>query len=104
MKLNTHILSSELEFRNYIQKDIENIIKIIIFEDILDKTIFFYCFMNNNTIIATKESTLNNFSSYVKLYKDLTNKYKFHTINNKKTKTLRLINSNHKTHDVLSLL
>ena len=64
MKLNTHILSSELEFRNYIQKDIENIIKIIIFEDILDKTIFFYCFMNNNTIIATKESTLNNFSSY----------------------------------------
>lgn len=91
MKLNTHILSSELEFRNYIQKDIENIIKIIIFEDILDRTIFFYCFMNNNTIIATKESSLNNFNFYLKLYKNITNKYKFQHITNKKEKTLRLI-------------
>ena len=91
MSIKTNILNSELEFRDYLIENINYINKIIVFEDILDHVIFFYCFMENNTIIATKELELNNFSYYAKVYKYLAKKYLFHDINNEQAKTLRLI-------------
>ena len=92
--INTIILNSEIEFRNFITKNMYNITKTIIFEDILDEIIFFYAFMSNNTIIATKEKSTNNFSFYVKLYNFIANEYNLDSIADNQTKSLRLIKHN----------
>ena len=91
MNLKTIILNSELVFRNYIVRRIEFIDKIIIFGDTLDNIIFFYCFMDDGTIIATKELELSRFSYYVDVYNFLAKNYHFYDINNEQKKVLRLV-------------
>ena len=57
MEIKTTIFNSEIEFRKYVILNSDNVSQIIIFEDILDSTIFFYCFTKNSFIVATKEHT-----------------------------------------------
>ena len=90
--MNTIILNTELEFRNYIIKNINNILQIILFEDELDQIIFFYCFFQNDIIIATKEPACKNFSFYKKTYHLLNQELSFIEKENK-SKSLRLIKS-----------
>lgn len=89
--MKTIILNSELVFRNYIIRRVEFIDKIIIFGDTLDNNIFFYCFMHDGTIIATKELELNRFSYYVNVYNFLVKEHSFYDINNSQKKVLRLV-------------
>ena len=91
MNLNTIIVNSELEFRKYIEDNFEEVVKIYVFEDTLDNTIFFYLFAKNNVIVATKELSMNNFSYYYKLYSLLAKKLKLYSYNLNKSKTLKLI-------------
>ena len=67
MKVNSIILKSELEFREYITYNSEEILKIFIFEDKLDNLIFFYCF-TNDSMIAVKENLIKPFSYYKEIY------------------------------------
>lgn len=76
----SYIFNSELEFRNYIILNIEDVDKIWIFEDDLDHMIFFYCFLLDGSFIATKELSTNNFDSYKKVYKKLMKLLKLHII------------------------
>ena len=71
MGLKTIIFNSELEFRNYVILNSKRISSIIVFEDLLDCTIFFYCFFQEGLIVATKEHSENNFSTYRKIYQQL---------------------------------
>ena len=68
------ILNSESEFRNCVNSNLENVSQIFVFEDILDKIIFFYCFTKNDMIYATKEPSKNNFKTYSRFYKRLSKK------------------------------
>lgn len=86
--MDTFILNNELDFRNYIIKHKNEIMKIIIFEDNLDNIIFFYCF-TKKIILASKEIN-NNYLNYVKIYENLKNELNFKTIINK-NKVLKLI-------------
>lgn len=71
MKIRTVILSSEVEFRNYVISNSQNISQVIIFEDILDCVSFFYCFCKDGTIVATKEFMCKSFSFFRKTYNDV---------------------------------
>ena len=71
MKKEIIILDSESIFRNYVIVHLEEVHKIVVFEDILDKTIYFYCFMRTGNIIATKVHSFNNYSSFQEIYTTL---------------------------------
>lgn len=68
--MNTIILNNEIDFRNYLISNKDDIIKIYIFEDNLDNYIYFYAFLTNE-VIATKEK--GSFENYYILYKTLNN-------------------------------
>ena len=82
MKIRTIILSSEIEFRNYVISNYPNISQVIIFEDILDGVSFFYCFFKDGTIIATKEFMYKPFSHFRKIYSDMAKHINFSIVNN----------------------
>ena len=86
--MDTFLLDSELNFRDYITKNINKIMKIIIFEDDLDNIIYFYCFCSKY-ILATKENN-KDFNYFLKIYKELNNNLNFKTIIENK-KVLKLI-------------
>lgn len=89
--MNTIIFDSEIKFRKYLIKNSEDIISIILFEDKLDNTIFFYCFMNNNLILASKNSSINNFEYYLEIYMKLIVKLNLYIeYNTKNPKVLKL--------------
>lgn len=77
------ILNSEKDFRNYIILNFRNISRIVIVDDYLSHTIFFYCFNKVGSIVATKEFIHNNFSYYKKLYKRLSKKINFKCVESK---------------------
>lgn len=85
-----NILNSELAFREYVTLNIQNISKVIIFEDTLDETIYFYCF-TIDSIIATKEPNSKNFDFYTTIYEQI-NKNQY-TISHKE-KVLKMIKNN----------
>ena len=74
MEFKCIIFDSELEFRKYVIQYSKELRRIIIFEDTLDEFIFFYCFMKDNTIVATKELSTKNFSSFKSSYLQLVTK------------------------------
>ena len=73
MKYNCIIFDSEKEFRKYLIQKSKSIKRLIIFEDNLDSMIFFYCFMNNKTIVASKEYSYKDFMIFKKDYIMLSN-------------------------------
>ena len=83
MNFKTIIFNSELEFRKYVIQHSKDIQRIVVFEDIPDNTIFFYCFMQKKTITATKESSSKNFFSYLTIYEQLAFKLQLHVISYK---------------------
>ena len=86
--MDTFIINSELEFRNYILKYKDYIKKIIVFEDSLDNIVYFYLF-TNNTILATKEKN-SIFEDYIKIYINLKDDLNFKTCINNQKKVLKL--------------
>ena len=58
MKQDCKIVNSESQFRSYVSNNFLNISKIIIFMDYLDNTIYFYCFCNDGSFVATSEYNL----------------------------------------------
>jgi len=82
MELKTIILNSEVELRDYVAKSSHNITQIIVFEDALDNTIFFYCFTKNGLIYACKEPSAKKFRYYKKIYKQLAKKLNLHIFPN----------------------
>ncbi len=72
--MNTIIFDSELKFRKYLIKNSSNIIYVILLEDKLDNTIFFYSLTKDNYIIASKELLSDNYDYYSKIYIKLVNK------------------------------
>lgn len=86
--MDTFIINSELEFRNYILKYKDYIKKIIIFEDSLDNIVYFYLF-TNNTILATKEKN-SIIEDYIKIYINLKDDLNFKTCINNQKKVLKL--------------
>lgn len=89
--MDTIIFDSEVKFRKYLIKNSENISNIIIFEDSLDNTIFFYSFTTNNLILASKNSLNNNFEYYLKIYKKIITKLNLNIeYNSKNPKVLKL--------------
>ena len=74
MEVKTIILDSELEFRDYVVHYSRDIKLIVIFEDILDYTIFFYCFTKKGDIVASKEPSRINFLKVKNNYIQLANK------------------------------
>ena len=82
MKIRSILLSSELEFRNYVISNSQNISQVIIFEDILDCVSFFYCFCKDGTIVATKEFMCKSFSFFRKTYNDVSCKFLWPKIHN----------------------
>ena len=68
MKCESVILKNEQEFREYLFKKFELVKELYIFEDKLEHKIYFYCFLNNNYVIATKEDIPNDFDYYVNIY------------------------------------
>ncbi|MBR3153070.1 MAG: hypothetical protein IKF52_05695 [Clostridia bacterium] len=77
MKKQNEILKTEKEFRKFINLNKSSIKQILIFEDLLDHTIFFYCFTKDNLIIATKEHHYTNFLFYLKKYTKIAKKLNF---------------------------
>lgn len=71
MELKTIIFNSELEFRKYVILNSNQASRIIVFEDVLDNTIFFYCFIKEDLIVSAKERSANNFSTYREIYSNL---------------------------------
>ena len=86
--MDTFIINSELEFRNYILKYKDYIKKIIVFEDSLDNIVYFYLF-TNNTILATKEKN-SIIEDYIKIYINLKDDLNFKTCINNQKKVLKL--------------
>ena len=74
MELKTIVFNSELEFRKYVILNSNKSSRIIVFEDVLDNVIFFYSFIKDDLIVSTKERLNNNFSTYRKIYSNLTSK------------------------------
>lgn len=86
--MNTIIFDSELKFRKYLIKNSSNIIYVILLEDKLDNTIFFYSLTKDNYIIASKELLSDNYDYYSKIYIKLVNKLNLdieYTTNNPKS-------------------
>lgn len=75
MKFKTIIFNSELEFRRYVFQNVKDIFQIYVFEDVLDHIIFFYCFTQEGSIVATKEPSSNKLSYYIEMYKLLTKEF-----------------------------
>lgn len=71
--MKTIILENELYFRYYLLKNINKIIKIYITYDNLDNTIYFYSFIDNDILIATKENINNRY--YFLMYQKLFDQY-----------------------------
>ena len=92
---NSIIFKNELEFREYITYNSEEILKIFIFEDELDNIIFFYAF-TNDLIVAAKENMLKPFSYYEEIYKLLSKKIKLSAYL-KKDKVLKLTKNSRNT-------
>lgn len=90
MKPSSIIFDSELDFRNFLIENSKDIKNIIIYEDNLDKYIYFYSFTINNLLLATKEPITNDFYYYSEIYENLIEKLKI-SINSNKTKVLKLI-------------
>ena len=86
MKYEITILISEENFREYAISNFKDIYQIIIFEDILDHVIFFYCFKKKKTIIAAKEFFYDNFYFYKNYYKKLAKQINFSVSNYKNQK------------------
>lgn len=81
MEPTTIIFDSESKFRDYVTSNLQNINQILVFEDVLEHTVFFYCCLQNHIILASKESVYKSFSSFKKIYKKLAHKsnlYIFH--------------------------
>ena len=62
------IFDSEMKFRSCVTSHPENVFRIIIFEDILEHVIFFYCVGFENLIYAAKDFDYKHFSSFVQTY------------------------------------
>ena len=77
MEFKTIIFNSELELRDYVIRHSKGICQIVLFEDILDSTIFFYWFYKERLIIAAKESSQKNFSSFLEKYNRLASEHNF---------------------------
>ena len=71
MGLKTIILNSEVEFRHYVILHSKEVQRTVIFQDTLDHTIFFYAFLQNMTIVATKEPSYKGLHTYQRLYAQL---------------------------------
>lgn len=82
MEVKTIILNSEQEFRNQVILHPHVISQIIVFEDVLDQTIFFYCFTQNGFIYTCKEPSTKKFHFYKKMYKQLAKKMNLHVFPN----------------------
>lgn len=82
MEIQTIILNSELELRKYVTLHPNAITQIIVFEDALDQTIFFYCFTKIGLIYACKEPSAKKFRYYKKIYKKLAKKINLHIFPN----------------------
>lgn len=86
--MNTIIFDSELKFRKYLIKNSSNIIYVILLEDKLDNTIFFYSLTKDNYIIASKHSSITDFDYFYKIYQKLMKKLELnieYTSNNPKS-------------------
>ena len=68
MEYESIIFQNENAFRQYLLENINLVKKLYIFEDKLEHKIYFYCFLNNNYVIATKEDIPNDFDYYVNIY------------------------------------
>lgn len=91
LNLESSIFNSELEFREQIILNYKFIDKIFVFADELDKKIYFYCFLLNGNIFATKETLKNNFSYYNEIYKNMMLKLELNVFfESNKHKVLRL--------------
>lgn len=77
MEYKMTVLNSESIFRNYVTLNIQDISKIIIFKDILERKNYFYCFNKNGLIIATTSSGYQKFSVIRKIYKRLAKRIGF---------------------------
>ena len=88
MKYNYIGFNSELEFRNYVLHNKNNIDKLYVFEDTLDNIIFFYCITINGTIVATKLKS-NCFNAYSNLYKKINDELLLNVYSNKKSLKLK---------------
>ena len=62
------IFRSELVFRKFVILNLDQITQVLVFEDVLDQTIFFYCFYHKELLAATKEISSNNFEKYKEKY------------------------------------
>ena len=78
------ILSSESEFREKLNSNLRTISKIMVFEDALDRKIYFYCYTHDDIVYATKESSEKNFKKFKKYYKYLSKKLHFRIFPNSK--------------------
>lgn len=93
MKSEINIFNSELEFRNHVILNSKRISQIYVFEDILDSIIFFYCFLEDYSVFATKEASSDHFSYYREIYTKLASKYQLKVIENfKQPNSLKLAN------------
>ena len=77
MCLKTIVFDSEVEFRECVIQHLNDIYKIIIFEDVPDKIIFFYCFAKKGLILSAKEPSIKKFCLYKKRYYLLAEKHSF---------------------------
>ena len=75
------IFNSEKDFRKYVIQNRNNISQIIVFEDILDHVVFFYCFNQNKILTTAKETKYKDFSTYYKIYSLLSKKFNLNVIN-----------------------
>ena len=71
MQFKCTIYNSELEFRKQIESNSLSINKMYVYEDTLSNVIYFYAFIEEKTMIATKEIADNNYLYYYQLYKEL---------------------------------
>lgn len=85
--MDTFILKSEIELRNYINSHKNIIMKIIVFEDTPDNVVYFYCF-TKNIMLATKE--FKKFECFINIYNEIYKELDFKTYFNK-DKVLKLI-------------
>lgn len=81
MEYKINIFDSELEFRNNVILITKRISQIYVFEDVLDSVIFFYCFLEDASVFATKDFSAD-FSYYREIYMNLASKFQLKAIDN----------------------
>ena len=91
MKLNSIVYKSEIDFRNFVLHNINNIDKLYVFEDVLDKIIFFYCITKNNYYVSSKVES-SSFNIYKRIYEEINNKLGLKKEYNEKTLKLKRLN------------